>query len=82
MGNKCYTNDNRTYSNIEYEVICCIKDKDGNFTCLTIKTTSMTFLAPYRPNSDDTQFFTDVKGVVEENNPNYYVICGDSMLEK
>ena len=69
-------------NNFEYEVISCKKEKDGNFICLTVKTTSITFniLTLYGPNSDDPQFFTNVKSVVQENNPNYYVIRGDFNL--
>ena len=34
-------------------------------------------LTLYGPNTDEPQFFTNIKAVVQENNPNYYVICGD-----
>ena len=68
--------------NFEYEVISCKQDKDGNFICFTVKKTSMTYniLTLYGPNTDEPQSFTNIKAVVHENNPNYYVICGDFNL--
>ena len=76
------TLEKRLNNNFEYEVISCEKEKDGNFICLTVQTTSITFniLTLYGPNSDDPQFFTNIKAVVQENNPNYYVIRGDFNL--
>ena len=66
-------------NNFEYEILASNSDKEGNFICLTVKTSSVTFnlLTLYGPNTDNPSFFRDIKNTVQENNPDYYVICGD-----
>ena len=90
-GNKCFIHGTKTNArgvailfnnNFEFEITGLSKDDDGNFLCLTIKTTSMTFnlVTLYGPNTDNPGFFEKIKEVVQKNNPDYYVICGDFNL--
>ena len=87
-GNRCYIHGSKTNArgvailfrnNFEYEILASNSDKEGNLICLTVKTSSVTFnlLTLYGPNTDNPSFFRDIKNTVQENNPDYYVICGD-----
>ena len=90
-GGKCYIHGTRTNSrgvailfkdNFEYHIISSATDLDGNYLCLTIKTASSVFnlLTLYGPNTDNPTFFRDVKDIVQQNNPDYYIMCGDFNL--
>ena len=54
-------------------------DLQGNFICLTVKTTSAIFnlVTLYGPNIDNPSFYREIKNVTLTNNPDYYIICGD-----
>ena len=59
-----------------------LQQTDGNYLCLTIKTASSVFnlLTLYGSNTDNPTFFKDVKDIVQQNNPDYYVMCSDFNL--
>ena len=87
-GNSCYIHGTRTNArgvailfknNFEYEIISQTKDLEGNFICLTIKTTFALFnlVTLYGPNTDNPSFYREIKNVILQNNPEYYILCGD-----
>ena len=90
-GGECFIHGTKTNTrgvailfknNFEYEVTFTENDSDGNYILLTIKTESSLFnlLTLYGPNSDTPIFFRNIKNLIQQNNPDYYIICGDFNL--
>ena len=87
-GNDCFINGARSNArgvailfknNFEFEILAQIFDPEANFICLTVKTTSAVFniATLYGPDIDNPSFYSEIKKVTLENNPEYYIICGD-----
>ena len=68
--------------NFEYEIVSVANDEIGNYTCITLKTPTMTLsiLTLYGPNTDDPSFFRKVNNEIKINDSDYFIICGDYNL--
>ena len=57
-------------------------DVDGNYICLTLKINALIFnlLTIYAPNNDSPEFFTEIHNIVQNNDSDYNIICGDYNL--
>ena len=69
-------------SNFEYTVVDCKSDKNGNYLNLHLKLTTMTLnlINVYGPNNDDPNFYKDIESLIDEENFDYNLICGDLNL--
>ena len=90
-GNTCYIHGKRSNArgvailikdNFEYEVLASNFDVDGNYICLTLKINALIFnlVNIYAPNNDSPEFFTEIQNVVQNNESDYNIICGDYNL--
>ena len=69
-------------NNFEYEVLSHRRDKNGNYLNLTLKLSSMTLnlVALYGPNNDSPSFFREIKELLNNENSDYIIVCGDFNL--
>ena len=90
-GNTCYVHGKRTNArgvaillnkDFEYEVLETKLDSEGNYICLTLKISDWTLniMTIYAPNNDSPEFFTEVQKIIQENETDYNIICGDYNL--
>ena len=90
-GNTCYVHGKRTNTrgvaillnnDFEYEVLETKLDSEGNYICLTLKISDWTLniMTIYAPNNDSPEFFTEVQKIIQENETDYNIICGDYNL--
>ena len=90
-GNTCYIHGKRSNArgvailitdNFEYEVLESNFDVNGNYICLTLKLNALIFnlVTIYAPNNDSPEFFTEIQNVVQKNESDYNIICGDYNL--
>ena len=90
-GNICYIHGKRSNArgvvilikgNFEYEVLASNFDVDGNYICLTLKINALIFnlVNIYAPNNNNPEFFTEIQNVVQNNELDYKIICGDYNL--
>ena len=66
-------------NNFEYEILAQNKDKNGNYLNLVIKLSSMTInlVSLYGPNNDSPSFFREIKELLNKENIDYNILCGD-----
>ena len=66
-------------NNFEYKVLNCNKDSDGNYLHLKLQldTMSLNLITIYGPNSDNPHFFQNMQDILEQNNADYSIVCGD-----
>ena len=66
-------------NNFEYKVLNCNKDSDGNYLHLKLQldTMSLNLITIYGPNSDNPHFFQNIQDILEQNNADYSIVCGD-----
>ena len=69
-------------NNFEYEIINSKSDADGNYLCIDLKITSLSIrlINIYAANQDKPQFFENLHSLIDENNQNYLIMCGDFNL--
>ena len=69
-------------NNFEYEVLSTQKDTDGNDLSLILKISSVTIniITIYAPNRDSPLFFSKLQDLLQDNDADYCVICGDFNL--
>ena len=69
-------------NNFEYEITQTEIDPEGNYICLdlNIPSFSIRLISIYAPNVDKPLFFENLNRLIEENNQNYILICGDFNL--
>ena len=69
-------------NNFECEVLSTRKDTEGNYLSLILKLSSMTinFVSIYAPNRDTPFFFSKLQEVIQDNDSEYCIICGDYNL--
>ena len=69
-------------NNFEYEITQSEIDPEGNYICLdlNIPSFSIRLISIYAPNVDKPLFFENLNRLIEENNQNYMLICGDFNL--
>ena len=53
------------------------KDKEGNYTSLTLKLSSVTvnLMTIYAPNKDNPSFFSEIQKVIQKSNSENSIIC-------
>ena len=66
-------------NNFEHEVLSCNKDNNGNYLNSVLKLPSMTInlTALYGPNNDSPAFFQEVEKILDHDNADYNILCGD-----
>ena len=66
-------------NNFEHEVLTCKKDRNGNYLNLILKLSSMTInlTTLYGPNNDCPAFFEEIQSLLENENADYNILCGD-----
>ena len=69
-------------NNFEYKVINVKTDDHGNLICvdLSLGSISMRLINIYAPNTDSPEFFQNINTLIEENNMDHFVLCGDLNL--
>ena len=69
-------------NNFEYEIICNKSDSEGNYLCIDLKITSFSarLINIYAANQDKPQFFENIYNLINENEQDYLIICGDFNL--
>ena len=69
-------------SNFEYTVLDCKSDNKGNYLNLQLRLTTITLnlVNVYGPNSDDPKFYEVIENLIDEENFDYNLICGDLNL--
>ena len=68
--------------NFEHEVVHCNIDKYGNYIQMLIVCSSIkiNLINVYAPNQDDPNFFQTLRGLVDNAEFDYVMICGDFNL--
>ena len=68
--------------NFEYKVLCCKFDNIGNYLQLIIMVNSLkiNLITLYAPNQDDPNFFNEIDKLVNEEESDYVILCGDFNL--
>ena len=66
-------------NNLEYKVLNCHTDLDGNYLHLKLQldTMSLNLIMIYSPNSDNPNFFQNIQEILEQNSADYSIVCGD-----
>ena len=88
---ECYLNGYKTNSrgvaillrnNFEHKVVHTDFDNDGNFIMVDFSTQniSIRLINIYAPNVDSPKFFEYIRKLVEENEQDYILVCGDFNL--
>ena len=66
-------------NNFECEVLTCKKDTNGNYLNLLLKLNTLTLnlITIYGPNNDSPSFFKEIADLLENQNADYTILCGD-----
>ena len=70
-------------NNFEFKIINCQTDNTGNLILLNIKINNdftITLINIYAPNTDDPDFFINVKDLILQSSSDYCILCGDFNL--
>ena len=69
-------------NNFEHKVLSLKSDKNGNFLKIVLKLSSIiiNLITLYGPNKDSPGFFHEIENMLQEENADYNIICGDFNL--
>ena len=69
-------------SNFEYKILGTNIDKNGNFLNIVLQLSTLTInlTTTYGPNIDNPGFFENIQNLLQNDNADYNIICGDFNL--
>ena len=68
--------------NFEYKILNTHLDHSGNLMTISIETnnTSIKIINLYAPNNDNPAFFENILEIIDNNEMDYFLVCGDFNL--